>query len=272
MIGFFGLNSNFYWKNVTKWLPNQKEMFLTSVPAFESIQTRAAALYKQLSIKYHHISSPAFCSSSALRNNINIIAHSMGGLDVRYMLLMINQKKWPKPPFNVVSLSTIATPHSGTQAAKIYLKYFPFLEYYMRGLVQLTCETVEELFREENQTKTECDKDTLLKFSYSAYTDFVPFYHPLYFTWKALEATEGANDGLVSVSSSSAWGNPQKIVYADHFQLLGRNIPYFRFQKDENYNENVNENENWNNSNSNINFDCGDFYKNLVCNLIKNHL
>lgn len=55
---------------------------------------------------------------------VNLIAHSKGGLDARYMISNLNMHA------SVASLTTIATPHRGTEAADIPLRW-PWM---LRGL------------------------------------------------------------------------------------------------------------------------------------------
>lgn len=74
-------------------------MILTSVPPSASIEERAAKLSRDIEKK-------------ALGKSVNIVAHSMGGLDARYMISRL------KPPnVKVLSLTTIASPHRGSAFA-----------------------------------------------------------------------------------------------------------------------------------------------------------
>ena len=75
-----------------------------SVPPVESVATRAAALSAQLN---------AFIATNRL-DAVHIIAHSMGGLDSRYLLSTIGASK-------VKSLTTLSTPHRGSPLADLAL-------------------------------------------------------------------------------------------------------------------------------------------------------
>ena len=66
------------------------------VPSASSIPTRAWHMKHQL-------------DQQAAGQTVNLIAHSMGGLDGRYMITHLNPTR-----FNVQSLTTIATPHRGS--------------------------------------------------------------------------------------------------------------------------------------------------------------
>lgn len=76
-----------------------------SVPPVDSVATRARALGDQLD---------KFVATNEL-DRVHIIAHSMGGLDSRYLLSTL------KRGAKVVSLTTLGTPHRGSPLADIGL-------------------------------------------------------------------------------------------------------------------------------------------------------
>lgn len=77
----------------------------TSVPATGSVATRAAALAPQVD---------AFLADTTA-TQVHIIAHSMGGLDARYLISTLGYGA------KVASLTTISTPHHGTPLADVAL-------------------------------------------------------------------------------------------------------------------------------------------------------
>jgi triacylglycerol lipase len=72
----------------------------TQVPGVDSIATRAAALEPQID---------KFISDNQLAH-VHVIAHSMGGLDARYLISTMHYDK-------VESLTTMSTPHRGSPIA-----------------------------------------------------------------------------------------------------------------------------------------------------------
>ncbi|KAF8627428.1 hypothetical protein AX17_006243 [Amanita inopinata Kibby_2008] len=87
-----------YWANVLKILKGKvgAEVIVTSVPGTGSISSRSECLDRQLKDK-------------ARGCRINLLAHSMGGLDCRYLISRI------KPTDYIpLSLTTISTPHRGS--------------------------------------------------------------------------------------------------------------------------------------------------------------
>ena len=77
----------------------------TTVPATGSVKSRAAALAPQI--------DTLLADTGATQ--VHIIAHSMGGLDARYLISSMGYAS------KVASLTTISTPHRGTPLADIAL-------------------------------------------------------------------------------------------------------------------------------------------------------
>ncbi len=76
-------------------------VFTTQVSPFNSVRKRAEELKLE-------IDKILICTRS---EKVNIIAHSMGGLDARYLVSRLNYKD------HVASITTISTPHWGTKIA-----------------------------------------------------------------------------------------------------------------------------------------------------------
>ena len=89
-----------YWRGITDAFASHGIQAITaSVPASASIEERAAKLGKDIEQK-------------AGGKSVNIVAHSMGGLDARYMISRLKPAN-----VEVLSLTTIATPHRGSAVA-----------------------------------------------------------------------------------------------------------------------------------------------------------
>lgn len=184
-----------YWRGITEALTaNGIEVILTSVPPSASIEERAAKLSDDI-------------ESKAGGKSVNIIAHSMGGLDARYMISRL------KPPnVSVRSLTTIASPHRGSAFAdycferigedkipKIY-SALKALSVETGAFSQLTRRYMEETFNPKTP-----DREGVAYFSYGAMAT-PPLWSAFRQSHRIVEEFEGANDGLVSVTSSQ-WGN-----------------------------------------------------------------
>lgn len=81
----------------------------TSVPPYDSVPVRARYLATQID---------ATLRSSGARK-VNLIAHSMGGLDARYLISTLGYGD------RVASLTTISTPHGGSAIADVALRLTP---------------------------------------------------------------------------------------------------------------------------------------------------
>ena len=183
-------------------------MILTSVPPSASIEERAAKLSEDIEKK-------------AGGKSVNVIAHSMGGLDVRYMISRL------KPPnVRVRSLTTIASPHRGSAFAdycfdQIGSERLPKI-YRALQAMQISTGAFSQLTRrymEENFNPKTPDREGVKYFSYGA-TVTPPIWSAFRMSHRILEEVEGPNDGLVSVASSQ-WGTYKgTLVGVSHLDLI----------------------------------------------------
>lgn len=145
---------------------------------------------------------------------VNLIAHSMGGLDARYLIAQLGMAD------RVASLTTIATPHHGTAVADWFC-----LNFRQRVPLLLTLEA----FGIDVDGFRDCRTDACREFNertadapgvrYFSYTAEVPSSRVsplLRRAWNILTPAEGANDGLVSVRSAR-WGEVLGCLPVDHF-------------------------------------------------------
>lgn len=198
-----------YWRGITDALrSNGIEVVIASVPASGSIEGRAAKLGQDIAAK-------------ANGKSVNIIAHSMGGLDARYMISRLKPDN-----AEVLSLTTVATPHRGSAFADFcfqelgpgyvpqFYKFFKNLGMGTGAFSQLTRRYMQEEFNPETP-----DAEGVKYFSYGA--TFNPS------LWSAfrqpqqiVQRLEGPNDGLVSVESAK-WGTYKgTLVNVSHLDLI----------------------------------------------------
>lgn len=163
---------------------------------------------------------------------INIIAHSMSGLDIRYALY-----KFPDLTKKVKRVITVATPHYGTSLAELALKTPDFLkDNFLKlsdwignkiypeiksntdgALKQLTRKYVQEVFNPEvgeppvplYSISAICGKGT----DYSIPTVLRGFNHWIY-------DHEGVNDGFISDTSAQFGTYLKQIPYSHSEQIL----------------------------------------------------
>ncbi|KAJ3277545.1 hypothetical protein HK104_003213 [Borealophlyctis nickersoniae] len=209
-----------YWRGVTEALEAIGcDVIVTKVPRAADVAVRAEHLKKMLESKLVKGAS------------VNLVGHSMGGLDCRYMISRLLPRK-PEDGdayFSVKSLTTISTPHRGSSVASfadlavlmepIYNMLASSTSLDFRAFTQLTPEYALETFNPSTPNHPD-----VAYYSYGADAEeemkgWAKYVYPFYWTWKYLKAVEGPNDGLVSVESAK-WGEYQRTLMADHVDLI----------------------------------------------------
>lgn len=199
-LGFVQIGPLHYFRGIVKTF-NQAGIYCLSpqVPPAGTIQQRAESLANQL-----------------FQNNIQnhtLIAHSMGGLDARYLISHLD------PDHRIKHLITIGTPHHGSPVANWFLnsrRPFPSWIRYrgMPGLGELTPEA-----RQANPIPDRVDV------TYQSYASARPLHEIPFWLRPYSRMIPNENDGLVSVESAK-WGDFQGTLHADHFELVGWNLSF----------------------------------------------
>lgn len=143
---------------------------------------------------------------------VNLIAHSKGGVDSRYMITHLDMAN------KVASLTTLSSPHHGSKMCSTLMKmpkpmakficFWTNLCYRIFGdkhpdLYTLATQMTSEYFVEFNQTTPNCE--TIYYQSYSSDIEHRKMTF-MYFSHKFSRWCEGSpTDGIVSVNSSK-WG------------------------------------------------------------------
>lgn len=171
-----------------------------------------------------------FCTEHGYEK-VNVIAHSMGGLDMRYALSKMDVAE------HVASLTTLATPHHGSSLADLVLKapeivteklgeivdwfgdnVYPKTKNDALGAVeQLTTTYVKEEFNPNTP-----DVESVAYYSYSAAVGKGTQHsiNPvLRFQNTQIYDKEGINDSFVSVESAK-WGNHLETIALSHLSQL----------------------------------------------------
>lgn len=189
-----------YFRSVAPYLESVgNRVVAIAVPARGRIEERALKIVDALE------------SHPLLRNSpVNLIAHSMGGLDGRYLISRLGYAD------RVRSLTTLATPHRGSYLANALS--IPGLRIITGRLVPALQDLHEKaLARFSDETP---DDSNVRYFSVPAKADFFtcsPFLWP---TFLFLLALRGANDGQVPFESAK-WGEVLEEAKADHIHLIG---------------------------------------------------
>lgn len=204
-----------YWHGIREALTTQGATVITAtVPPSSSIAERAAKLADDITSAGVDVSA-----------GVNVVAHSMGGLDARWMISNILK---PERSLKVASLTTISTPHHGSPFADYVLHsssgimYLPRL-YRLLERAGLSTSAFSQLttsyMRDEFNPRTR-DDEAVRYFSYGAMMAPPPLLSPFRIPKRIIEEVEGVNDGLVSVESAR-WGAYQgTLVGVNHLDLI----------------------------------------------------
>lgn len=163
---------------------------------------------------------------------VNLIAHSKGGLDARYMISRLGMGD------KVASLTTVSTPHRGSAFADVATKLTPDEHGLAYGIVDLLGKLMGDKGPQSALAIAELTRANMEKFNAETpdaegvhYQSFGtrmtsllddPLFVPSY---EIVKKYEGENDGMVSVSSCQ-WGNFRGILEGhgsgiSHLQITG---------------------------------------------------
>jgi triacylglycerol lipase len=145
---------------------------------------------------------------------VNLVAHSMGGLDARYALASLGVSR------KVASLVTVGSPHQGTPLADLGSG-----SRVLAALARLGANV--DAFRDLTTERMAAFNEAVPDVAGVLYASVVgapprrgevsPILVP---SWVWLERTAGANDGMVP-AESQRWGEVVWQVGADHFAQIG---------------------------------------------------
>lgn len=169
-------------------------------------------------------------------DKVNLIAHSMGGLDARYMISRLDMAP------RIASLITVATPHHGSALADIVLERPERIQDWVSDAANWAGESALDGGKADFRRAVRDLTPTYVK---EQFNPGVPD-HPnvRYWSWAGtagrgtevrmnpllrpmnamLYAREGVNDGFVSVESAR-WGEYLGDLPADHGQQIGIDLP-----------------------------------------------
>lgn len=176
-----------YFNGVKEVLEERGAKVITrSVPPMASIELRATNLFESLLAS----------EDTKDLKSLNIIAHSMGGLDARYMISKLLNKNID---LKVASLTTLSTPHRGSPVADLFQPITRHFSENFSAFAQLTTDYMTEDFN-----KAILDDPNVAYYSYGAKIK-AGFASPFFLSGEIIQQKEGDNDGMVSVESAK-WG------------------------------------------------------------------
>ena len=215
-----------YWGSLPKALKRKgAKVYLSNQNAYNSHVENALQLRVRVLEILHETGS----------EKVNIIAHSKGGIETRYMITKLGMAD------KVASLTTLATPHRGSYIADTLIKWLTKTDWLDR--VIFSANRVARFIGDENpdalQAANNLTIDYMENFNncvpnsplvyYQSYGGIVTEDYPaglVRFQQKILSEKEGDNDCTVSLKSYQ-WGNFKGFVKSDqdfgvsHFDILG---------------------------------------------------
>ena len=204
------------------------EVFVTKVDPVGSIAERA----KQLGAQIDEI------LRITGKDKVNIIAHSMGGLDSRYLISELGYED------KVASVSMISTPNRGSYIADIVVKAFGAHKKVREAVLKLIGipDKKKGLIAKALEAVSNNSIEFLNKFNQRVSNHAAVYYQswagvtsarsekgaskgdrvgPLFFIpYWILKHRTGNNDGLVTVDSAR-WGHYRGMIPADHLDQVG---------------------------------------------------
>lgn len=223
-----------YWIGVKEQLEKKGcTVLVTKVPSFGSIEERALSLHTSLEKETQNLRRTTTkneiynvkrdnTASSSISEPIklNLIAHSMGGLDCRFLISKIKNKN-----YKVLSLTTVSTPHRGSEVADYVVNLIQDLKNLAPSEPEqlILPPSIRELTTKYMSffNKTTPNDPTVSYFSYGSC--FTPrWFNTFYITWKIIHNLSAGlpNDGMVTVQSSK-WGHFRGcLLDTDHLDII----------------------------------------------------
>jgi triacylglycerol lipase len=146
---------------------------------------------------------------------VHVVAHSMGGLDARYMVSCLGMGK------RVLTLTTLGTPHRGTSFADWGINRFERLVKPTCHFFGLPTQAFYDLTTSGCQSFNEQVRDVpgVRYFSVAGRHDGHFLNFECLLPYRIVLEREGPNDGVVSVASAS-YGERLDVWEGDHFSLV----------------------------------------------------
>lgn len=192
-------------------------------------RVRAANLSRTRGVKARALELRRFVRDAFPGERVHIFAHSMGGLDARYMISKLDMAD------RVLSLTTIGTPHRGSAFADWGIHKLGWCLRPIFHMFNMSPDAFYDLTTENCRRFNEEVKDVpgVRYYSIAGQRDRAALGPFWYLPWRIVYDREGPNDGVVSVNSAR-YGENCDVWDADHLNLVNwpsrsaKNLDYSR--------------------------------------------
>ena len=207
--GIGAKDSGLFWGRIPKKLENLGlKVFLGNTDSWGSIESNANFLKSTVD----RVLVECKC------DKVNIIAHSKGGIDSRYLISSLNYGE------RVASLTTISTPHLGSELVDYIFEKKSIYNPIAKRIVNLVVKLYGDKSPEPYKIISELTTESMRKFNsenpnkegvyYSSYYSFMRnSFDDISYSlshWY-LQKVAGKNDGIVSVNSAK-WGEKFNLI------------------------------------------------------------
>ena len=207
--GLAAVDNAFFWGRIPEKLEQEGiKVYHGDAEAWGTIETNAEELAK----KVDEILKKEKC------DKVNIIAHSKGGLDSRYLISSLGYG--PK----IASLTTLSTPHRGSKIADYILSNEIFFQPFIKDFVKIMVKLYGDKSPEPYGILRELSTESLKEFN-DRNPDYPGIYYNSYFSvmknwsdnvtffpsYKYLKRNYGINDGVVCIESAK-WGSDFTLI------------------------------------------------------------
>jgi triacylglycerol lipase len=156
---------------------------------------------------------------------VHIIAHSMGGLDSRYMISCLDMAD------KVLTLTTLGTPHRGSSFADWGVARFERIVKPILDTLGMPYQAFYDLRVQNCALFNDKVKDAanVRYFSVAGQHDGTLLLPEWLLPYNIVKKAEGENDGIVSVMSAK-WGDDVEIWEGDHLRLVNWFHPVIHYR------------------------------------------
>lgn len=217
-------------ENNPKVLGGKAKVYVADLDPVDSIPSRAIQLrdFIQSRIYDHRRNKFRY-------QKVHVVAHSMGGLDARYMIANLSMDTGDRSPMaeRVASLTTIGTPHSGTPFADFMMQLpigqraIQWANLYSINIAAFEHLTARYLVKERYNERMP-DQESVQYFSYAGEVSPLRVFPLMLLSAEIIQhhAEGGPNDGLVPVESAVFRYGPidaeyDQLLSADHAAQIG---------------------------------------------------